>query len=135
MGEVAIYKFKEFNEPVSVLPIRLGSLRNTAMLNENKDGYAIRYIAKKFNTTTKKRLLIVISDGKPAAPGYYGGEAQDHTKEEVDKVKQKGIDVLSISITEQAREANEYIYGEGNNVFNEDVNVIEGIVRGLLLKG
>lgn len=134
-SDVVIYKAKTFNEPVSVLPGRLGSLVYEESLRENKDGYAIRYIAKKFTSSTKRRLLIVISDGAPAAPGYHGLEANMHTKRSVDEVRARGIDVLSISINESARRVNDSIYGKDNNVFNTDLNVIEEIVRSLLLKG
>lgn len=134
MGEVDILKGKEFIEPVTVLASRLGGLIYSGDLVENKDGHAIRYVAKKFTTSSKRRLLIVVSDGAPQAPDYYGSEANLHTKNAVDEVRKQGIDVLSISIRESARHTNNYIYGEENNVFNEDPNVIEQVIRALLVK-
>lgn len=135
MQEVTIYKAKEFNEPISVLPSRLGSLAyGGARMRENRDGYAIREVAKRFTSPSKRRLLIVISDGVPLAPNYRGWEAVRHTKEEVNAVRASGIDVISVSIKESANRVNDEIYGANNNVCNEDPNVIESIIRSLIVK-
>jgi nitric oxide reductase activation protein len=134
--EVSIFRFKGFKEPITVLSPRLGGIYATSdIMNQNRDGYAVSYVSKKLADKRKRRLLIVISDGQPLASyGYSGTAAIAHSKSVVDGVRKQGIDVLSISITENARRANDVIYGAKNNVFNEDPNVIEGIVKALVTK-
>jgi hypothetical protein len=134
--EVSIFRFKGFKEPITVLSPRLGGIHVTSdIMNQNRDGYAISYVSKKLADKRKRRLLIVISDGQPLASyGYSGTAAVQHSKNVVDGVRKQGIDVLSISITENARRANDTIYGAKNNVFNKDPNVIEDIVRALVTK-
>lgn len=132
LEEVTIYKGKEFSESLSVLPERLGGLVNHSQLRENMDGYAIHYVGKKFTARDKRRLMIVISDGIPAAPDYCGLDANNHVRAMVNEVRSRGVEVLSISITEFASVINEYIYGREWNVRDDDPNVIEKIVRSLL---
>lgn len=133
--EVSIYRIKEFGEPITVVPGRLGTLQAVEYLIQNRDGYALSYVAKKFRDKRKRQLLIVISDGSPVAGfGYRDQLAREHSKESVDAVRAQGIDVLSISITKDASSANDYIYGSAHNVYNADPNVIEDIVRTLVLK-
>lgn len=128
--EVMIYNAKGFDDPISDLPHRLWDIYNNRQA-QNKDGFAIRYVGGKFTSRQRRRLLIVISDGEPAAPAYHGDRAKEHTKECVDELRSRGIDVLSISITQEAAKANNFIYGRKWNVFNDDPNVIADIVRSL----
>lgn len=126
--EVFIYRFKDFNEPLSALPYRLTGFK----MAQNRDSYAIQYLSKKMRNTRLRRLMIVISDGVPQAIRYIGMPANRHTKEIVDQARREGIDILSISITEEANATNNFIYGKENNVYNEDLNVIEKIVKRLV---
>lgn len=128
--EVMIYNIKGFDDPIDNVGHRLKTVLNNRR-SQNKDGFAIRYVAGKFRTKTAKRLLIVISDGDPAAPGYSGEKAIEHTQQCVEEAKARGIRVLSISITKGANKTNNYIYGSRNNVYNEDPNVILEIVQSL----
>lgn len=128
-GDVHIYKFKEFCEPVSALLHRFPDVDN--LCRENRDGNALQAVAEKFRGR-KRKLLIVISDGIPQAAAYYGPKANQHCWRMVNKIRKKGITVLSISITSSAAAGNDFIYGAENNVFNEDPNCIEQIVRKLL---
>ena len=132
-NEVVIYGLKNFNEPIHVLSNRMGWMMSKEPLSENRDGYAISYIAKKFSRSPRRKLMIVISDGEPAATNYHGESANLHTKQEVQKVRRMGIDVLSISITASASKANNEIYGKKKNVYNQDPNIIQEIVRSLIV--
>jgi Mg-chelatase subunit ChlD len=132
MNELVIYRAKGFNEPINNLAQRLGYMVRDVAHSQNMDGYAVKWIARKFQGNSKKKLLIVISDGEPAAPNYGGEEAIQHSKRCADEVRALGIDVLSISITRQADMANNIIYGAQHNVYNQDPNVIEDVVRKLI---
>jgi hypothetical protein len=132
-NDVTIYRFKDFNEPIESLPARLSVVKDGELLEQNKDGFAIHYVARKLLGSSKKKLLIVISDGAPYAPRYAGGKAQEHTRDMVDQARAWGIEVVSISISEDARETNDFIYGRHKNVYNEDPNCIADIVRSIYL--
>jgi cobalamin biosynthesis protein CobT len=131
--EVIIYRGKTFTEPITLLGPRLKHLLRNERLCQNRDGYAIGYVAKKMTNTQRKRLMIVISDGEPCAPGYSGTAGDDHTRRTVEETRRKGIQILSISISPEANRANNRIYGEDWNVFNEDPGVIDHIVRTMVL--
>lgn len=130
--DLRIYRCKEFSESIEVLAPRLGQVVNHASKAENRDGNAINYVVKKFSHRSRRRLLIVISDGAPLANSYSGHAANAHTKDAVDKARQQGIDVLSISISESAERTNDTIYGARHNVKNHDPNVIGKIVESLI---
>jgi nitric oxide reductase activation protein len=132
-NEVVIHKCKGFNESITTLSPRLGYALMSDGKCENRDGYAIRYVAAKFSRGLRKKLLIVISDGEPAANNYCGYKAEQHAKTEVEKVRERGIDVLSISITAEAARANNFIYGREKNVYNRSPHVISEIVRSLIV--
>ena len=76
---------------------RLKLLNISARAN-NCDGYSIRYAAKvlkKYNA--KNRLLIVLSDGQPAAHGYSGKDGVIDTKNAIREAK-KNVSVLGVAI-------------------------------------
>jgi Mg-chelatase subunit ChlD len=131
-GSVRIYRGKSFSEPVDILSRRFSELLRNRYFAQNRDGNAVNYVGKKFTAVGKRRLLIVISDGEPAAANYHGNLAEQHTKRAVDEVRSRGVDVLSISITEDANRVNKRIYGESWNTYSEDPGVIEQIAKSLL---
>lgn len=133
-ADVVVYRAKGFREPFEGLDVRLGAIGNLQhRLVQNRDGCAIRYIYPKLNDKRKRRLLIVISDGEPLATEYYGRPAQQHTKSAVEEARAAGVEVLSISISHEAKDVNNWIYGRERNVYNEDINVIQKIVESLVL--
>jgi hypothetical protein len=135
---LTLYNFKEWNDPITVASRRLRTVvrfKSDYPLVQNRDHLAIQEAAKEFrsNAQQRRRLLIVVSDGEPCANGnYYGSPAREATRKAVEQVRADGKDVISISITKEAMDANDYIYGPENNVCNEDVNVIEEVCRKLI---
>lgn len=129
-----IYKFKGITESPVSLGEKLLNVEKRGEMWENRDGSAILFVSEKFTNQRKRRLLVVISDGMPRArfSNYDGDVALDHTKEMVDKVRKKGIDVLSISVTVEAQRACNHIYGRENNIYNEDPNCITTVVNRIL---
>jgi hypothetical protein len=133
-NEVHIFKAKSFTQSMEGLDQRLGMMLGQ-QFHQNRDGYAIRYVGGKFTNLTRRRVLIVISDGAPEADnGYTGTAGLRHTKQMVQEVRSTGAEVLSISVNHYASEFNNVIYGEEWNVQNNDPNVIEQIVRALVLE-
>lgn len=132
LNEVILYKVKDFNEPLEALPQRFGALISESVHNVNRDGYAYQHMATKFKSQGRKRLLIVISDGQPYAENYSGTRAVEHGKEVIDSIRSQGIEAVCISITKDAQRANDGMFGSNRNYYNEDPNVIHGIVEGLL---
>lgn len=100
---------------------------------ENRDGSAIEWVkGNGFSKGNSNRVLLVISDGAPAAQSYYGDGAINHTRKAVDATRREGIKVISISITSDANSTNELIYGPQFNVFNEDPDVIVKVVEQIM---
>lgn len=133
MRECLIFRAKGFNEGMGDLSLRLNDLVYARPHANNKDGYAIAYVGQRFQSASKRKLLIVISDGQPSGYDYGGEPARVHSRDEVNRLRARGIDVLSISITEEARDANDFIYGKQNNVYNQDPNIIHKVVESLII--
>lgn len=66
----------------------------------NADGYAIAKMGEIMlgSKNRNKKLMIVISDGQPAATGYGGMEAMKHVRMVVDDLDRKGIDVIQVAV-------------------------------------
>lgn len=66
---------------------------------ENRDGVAITEVHKRIRKfTSSPVLLFVISDGAPAAHGYYGSAARDDVKKRVEEVERDGFTVVQVTI-------------------------------------
>jgi hypothetical protein len=72
--------------------------------SNNADGFAISFAASKFEKNSKSKMLIVISDGQPAASRYGGSAANHHTRKVVQECKQRGIKVLSLAVKDYYQE-------------------------------
>lgn len=143
--QLLIYRLFNQGESVNLLARRLYTLNfpnrmyGQRFLYYNRDGYAIYEICKKFQSQNRKRILIVISDGAPNgdsarysdSSSYDGMRAIDHTKLMVDRARQSGIGVYSISIDQSAYAANNYIYGKEFNTCAPDANAIDTLIRQL----
>lgn len=131
-SDVTICRAKSFNESLSLLSQRMSSMSKTMTL-QNRDGFAIQYVAEKLTDKRKRRVLVVISDGAPYAHFGYESDGIRHTKNAVENVRSKGIDVFSISITSGAASTNAHIYGKAWNVCNDDPHVIADLMSKLLM--
>ena len=136
--DLTLYDIKDWNDPISVANKRMNTLASFSRefkLYQNRDHLAVKETAKDFRASNaqRRRLMIVISDGEPCANGnYFGTSAKEATRKVVNKVRKQGIDVISISITENAMSSNDLIYGKKYNVCNEDPNVIEEVISKLV---
>lgn len=74
-------------------------LGNIEAVSENADGYAILETAAQVRKHTSDRcLLLVISDGQPAAAAYRGKDGIRHTREAVSEVEKMGFIPVQIGI-------------------------------------
>ena len=85
-------------------------------LAENFDGVVINRLGEKFTEKQGSKFLINLSDGIPAAPGYYSSEATKHTKQEVKNLRDKGIGVFAISVVSGVVHQNDKLYGADFNI-------------------
>lgn len=121
--EPIVYGIAAFNMPLgrSSHPTTTSDVRgrfaglNDIYLQENFDGYAIKYVANLFPSSPGSNVMIVFSDGRPAGGSSYGGPAAlEHTKEVVNSVRKSGTSVISMSLTEGVMDSNNRIYGRYN---------------------
>ena len=85
-----------FHEPGKRLEIK--KLFSQEGMYVNADGFAICYAIQKFRTSTRNKLLFMISDGTPtAAAGKM--DPRVHVREMVREAKRLGVTVLSIGIS------------------------------------
>jgi hypothetical protein len=85
-------------------------------LSQNFDGVVVEYLSKKFTGKDANRYMFNLSDGCPAAPSYIGSAANQHTKEQIELARRKGIVVISLSVVRGVIEDNNSIYGSKWNL-------------------
>lgn len=102
----------------------------------NRDGYSIRYAGEYLNrfSTSDNRLLIVLSDGQPAAAGYHGQKAIEDVKKAVNDVKKGGSKVVGI-FTGHEQENDYFKMMYDNHIFcnNESIFDLPNIMKKLLV--
>lgn len=104
-------------------------------MGSNPDGEAVLYSLEKLQEVdSKRKILIVISDGQPAAYGKGGGDCASFLKVCVEKVMKCGIEVYGVGIKSRSVE---YFYP--NHIYVESTSELEGklvsLVKDVLKKG
>ena len=66
--------------------------------NENRDGAAIRAMVQEMEKFNKKKILFLLSDGRPSAENYRSKYALADTIKAIEEVESKGIKVVYLSI-------------------------------------
>ena len=99
-------------------PMALGNMKARY---ENRDGTAIHAASLKVKKESQQpmsnKLMIILSDGQPAAYGYGGHEGMMHTKKVVKHIESQGWSVIQVGIRgvsewQQAEMFNNHIYVE-----------------------
>lgn len=112
--------------------------RLVPMLAHNFDGYALREVTvgklSRMGKTSAKQIVIVLSDGQPYTPNYFGPSAIQHTAAACQNARKNGIRVYAINLTTPALHGNAPIYGkefnlDGTSDFN---TVAEDLVERLI---
>lgn len=78
----------------------------------NRDGAALRFVAEKLAKRPESvKLLILVSDGQPAADGYYGTAAEEDLRGIKQEYQRKGILFIAAAIGNDKQNI-ERIYGD-----------------------
>lgn len=128
-GIVEIMPYADFDCPSENDKYRLSAI--TARDN-NRDGYALRLLKKKledFDANTK--LLIVISDGAPAATNYSGAAAFADLKDIAKSCEKEDIILLAAAI-DSDKEAIKRAYGESHFLDITDIEMLPTTITNLI---
>lgn len=94
--DVELYAYAEFDSIDNKDQYRLMDM---SARSGNRDGAALRYVAERLMTRPEQiKLLIIISDGQPAASGYYGTEAEADLRGIKKEYSRKGIKLFAAAI-------------------------------------
>lgn len=94
--DVELYAYAEFDSIDNKDQYRLMDMSARC---GNRDGAALRYVAERLMTRPEQiKLLIIISDGQPAASGYYGTEAEADLRGIKREYSRKGIKLFAAAI-------------------------------------
>ena len=129
---VVVYRIKAVNESEDAMLRRLRTLQGGDGLYNNADATAIEAVAQIFKFDGSPMRLFVVSDGQPACDTYSGYPGIQITKNVVDGLRAKGIEVYSLSIDADAIDSNNEIYGERNNFNVVDPRVADKVLKGVL---
>lgn len=93
---VEMYAYAEFDHPDKHDRYRLMDI---SAHSGNRDGAALRFVAERLvNRPEKIKLLIIISDGQPAACGYGGTEAEKDLRGIKQEYRNRGITMFAAAI-------------------------------------
>lgn len=106
---VSLYSYAEFDSIDRDDKFRLMDISARA---SNRDGAALRFVAEQLSKRTEEvRLLILVSDGQPAASGYSGTAAEEDLRGIKQEYKRKGILFVAAAIGDDKQNI-ERIYGD-----------------------
>lgn len=109
--------YKLFDENYNACKFRLGSYTDE---NSNADGESLRiaWDRNKQQRGSKRHIVFVLSDGKPACSGVMMGTMENHLMKTIKDVRKEGGEVYAFGIgTEKPRD----YYGEENFVYVENI--------------
>ena len=108
--DVELYAYAEFDSIDNKDQYRLMDM---SARSGNRDGAALRYVAERLMTRPEAiKLLIIISDGQPAAENYYGTEAEADLRGIKKEYSAKGIQMFAAAIGSDKPNI-QRIYGDG----------------------
>lgn len=108
-GDVDLYSYAEFDSIDRDDKFRLMDI---SARNSNRDGAALRFVAEQLSKRPEEiRILMLLSDGQPAASGYSGTAAEEDLRGIKQEYKRKGILFIAAAIGEDKPNI-ERIYGD-----------------------
>ena len=129
-GDVELFSYCEFDSYDNKDRFRLMDM---SARNNNRDGAAVRFVAEHLlKRSERHKILILISDGQPAASGYYGTEAESDLRGIKLEYERKGIHMFNASIGDD-KENLERIYKSGF-LDVTDLNKLPLLLTNLIVK-
>ena len=108
-ADVDLYSYAEFDSIDRDDKFRLMDI---SARNSNRDGAALRFVAEQLSKRPDEiRVLMLLSDGQPAARGYSGTAAEEDLRGIKQEYKRKGILFIAAAIGEDKSNI-ERIYGD-----------------------
>lgn len=108
-SNVELYSYAEFESIDNDDKYRMMDI---AARGSNRDGAALRFVAEQLVKRPEEvKILILVSDGQPAAPGYYGSAAEEDLRGIKQEYRRKGILFIAAAIGEDKQNI-ERIYGD-----------------------
>jgi len=111
---VFVSSIKGFKEPVSATTMsRIGALKPGFY---TRMGAAVRHVAQELaQQPSEKRLLLVITDGKPNDLDHYEGRyGVEDTKKAIMEVRRLGLSVFGVTIDAKAQDYFPFMFGRGS---------------------
>ena len=106
---VELYSYAEFESIDNDDKYRMMDI---AARGSNRDGAALRFVAEQLVKRPEEvKILILVSDGQPAAPGYYGSAAEEDLRGIKQEYRRKGILFIAAAVGEDKQNI-ERIYGD-----------------------
>ena len=106
---VELYSYAEFE---SIDEDDKYRMMDIAARSSNRDGAALRFVAEQLsNRPEEVKILMIVSDGQPAAAGYYGTAAEEDLRGIRQEYKRKNIIFVAAAIGDD-KENIERIYGD-----------------------
>lgn len=125
---VEIYKVFDFNHSKQ----EVKKISELSAKNNNRDGFAFRYALNKIKKRPEPfKVIIIISDGLPAAQMYFGKVGKTDIQNFLMEAKKSGISVLSFNIGSDQK-ALEDIYGDivdCSNLDDAPKNIAEALCK------
>ena len=132
MGRANVFlnQVKAFDEPWN--RERQGRIESVAAHAGNRDGAAIRHVTERLRgEAAKTKLMILLSDGIPADPGYGSGAstetnryALEDTRRALTEQKREGITPFCVTIDRFAKSYIPYLYGSYHYTVLDDIAVL-----------
>lgn len=108
-SSVELYSYAEFESIDNDDKYRMMDI---AARGSNRDGAALRFMAEQLVKRPEEvKILILVSDGQPAAPGYYGSAAEEDLRGIKQEYRRKGVLFIAAAIGEDKQNI-ERIYGD-----------------------
>ena len=106
---VELYSYAEFEAVDNDDKYRLMDI---SARGSNRDGAALRFVAEQLSHRPEEtRMLILVSDGQPAADKYYGSAAEEDLRGIKQEYRRKGILFIAAAIGDDKQNI-ERIYGD-----------------------
>lgn len=132
--EPVLYVFGEAKDVIERVKKRAAKAFESGFRFNNYDGFAVEKACTFFSDKPTKKWLIVISDGQPAGVHYNGDEAIEHSRLMVEKARDRGTDVVSITIEDGAYRVNDRIYGKEKNIHTRSSKALLDLVEAMFTK-